>query len=36
VYAWLRREEGLERAVAVVVEPFGGRVQDGRVCLSFA
>lgn len=39
VYGWLRGEEGLERpvvVVVVVVESFGGRVQDGRVCLSYA
>jgi hypothetical protein len=28
VYAWLRREKGLGRVVAVVVESFGGRVRD--------
>ena len=33
VYAWLLGEEG---SVVVAVESFGGREQDGRVCLSFA
>jgi hypothetical protein len=38
VHALLREEEGVElTAVAVVVvEVFGGRVRDGRVCLSYA